>query len=240
MIRRPVRCARAPTLLVLAALSLAAPAKASGLDAGGRPRAAFLGSSTTAGTGASRPERRWSAIVARDLGWSEVNLGLRGSKLVSLGDRIPAGEGRAAEVLNEAPDVVVVMYGANDVVAGVALGGPDASATYHHAVRGLLQRLRAALPAALLFVCSPQPAEALRGIRAPYDAVLAREAAAVGAVFVPAGEAFPLEQLPRLAADRIHLNDRGHAALARFVRDRIAAALRDPEADPGSVAGAGP
>lgn len=212
----------------LALLVLAACARTDGPEPAAEvagPRAVFLGSSTTAGIGASRPSRRWTAIVARDLGWTEVNLGLPGSKLAALGDRIAAGEERVQEVLALSPDVVVVMYGANDATAGIPVGDPGAAETFHRAARELLARLRRGLPAALLVVCSPQPAESLRGVRAPYDEVLEREALAAGAIFVRGGEAFPEQDLSRLAADRIHLNDRGHAALARHVRLALAAAL---------------
>lgn len=189
------------------------------------PRVAFFGSSTIAGVGASAPERRWSTLVAERLGWREVNLGLAGSKLTSVPARIVAGEERIAQVIAAAPDVVVVMYGANDVAAGVPLGDEETPGTFRHAVSRVLGRLRAALPQAELVICSPQPAAMLVGIRKPYDDALAEAAVRVGATWVPAGDAFAVSRLADLGSDRIHLNDGGHRALAAFVSGRLSPVL---------------
>lgn len=189
------------------------------------PRAAFFGSSTVAGAGASAGELRWSSLVARRLGWREVNLGLPGSKLTAVPGPIPAGEERVDEVIAAAPDVVVLMYGANDVAAGIPLGDEERPGTFRHALARVLGRLRTALPRAALVVCAPQPAAMLDGIRRPYDDALAEAAARFGATYVPAGEAFPSSRLAELAADEIHLNDRGHHALAAYVSERLVPAV---------------
>ncbi|WP_242371741.1 MULTISPECIES: SGNH/GDSL hydrolase family protein [Anaeromyxobacter] len=185
------------------------------------PQVIFFGSSTTAGTGASRPERRWTTLLARHAGWSEVNEGLPGSTLTDVTGRpAPSGELRWRALAGSGlrPGVVVVMYGANDAIAGVPLGEADAPGTFRHAAASVLRGLRAAFPRAVLVVCTPQPGRRLdRARRAPYDAALADEARAVGAVVVRGDEAFAPEALPRFAADTIHLNDAGHAALAAYV-----------------------
>ncbi|MGC4001486.1 MAG: SGNH/GDSL hydrolase family protein [Anaeromyxobacter sp.] len=187
-------------------------------------RAVFFGSSTVAGTGATRPERTWTARLAQELRWTELNLGLPGSRLTQRPARIPSGEQRWPEVVAARPDVVVLMYGANDVDGNVPLGEPGTPGTFRHAAAQVLGQLHRALPRTVLVVCSPQPARALEEKRGPYDQALAEAAAAVGALYVPGDQAFPSARLDALARDRLHLNDAGHAELARFVAARLHAA----------------
>jgi lysophospholipase L1-like esterase len=184
-------------------------------------RVVFFGSSTTAGSGASRPERRWTAIVSRRLGWIEVNRGLSTSTLTSIGRRTPSGEQRWREALaGERADAVFVMYGANDVTAHVPLGDPATPGTFRHAAATVLRGIREALPDAALVVCTPQPSRATAARREPYDLALAEAALAVGAHLIHAGAAFPEARLGELTVDRLHLNDAGHAAVAELVLAR--------------------
>jgi lysophospholipase L1-like esterase len=186
-------------------------------------RAVFFGSSTTAGSGASRRERRWTSILSRRLGWIEVNRGLSSSTLTALGRNVPSGEERWREALGGAPaDLVFVMYGANDVLSRAPLGDRETPGTFRHAAAAVLGGLREALPAALIVVCTPQPSLATAATREPYDLALAEAAASAGALFVAAGSAFPEQRLGALSADRLHLNDAGHAALAEFFLERQA------------------
>lgn len=187
------------------------------------PRVLFFGSSTTGGSGASRRDRRWTTLVSRRFGWSEVNRGLSSSTLTELGRKVPSGEARWREAVGGEPaDLVVVMYGANDVLARVPLGDPATPGTFRHAAGSVLRGIRAALPGATLLVLTPQPNRATAAAREPYDLALAEAAAAVEATFVHAGAAFPEERLGALGADRLHLNDAGHAALAAFLLEREA------------------
>ncbi|WP_242342257.1 SGNH/GDSL hydrolase family protein [Anaeromyxobacter terrae] len=199
----------------------------------GAPQAIFFGSSTVAGTGASRPDRRWTTLLARHAGWREVNEGLPGSTLTDVTGRpAPSGElrWRALATSGVHPAVVVVMYGANDAIAGVPLGDAGAPGTFRHAAASVLRGLRAEFPRAVLVVCTPQPGRRLeRTRRAPYDAALADEARAVGAVVVRGDEAFAADALPRFAADTIHLNDAGHAALAAHIERALLDARVIPE-----------
>jgi lysophospholipase L1-like esterase len=224
-------CSLAPR--ARAGLALAALLLACGVKTGGSPpdalapqlidppppeRAIFFGSSTTAGSGATRPERRWTTLVSRRLGWIEVNRGLSTSTLTELGRKTPSAERRWREAIAGAPaDVVVVMYGANDVLARVPLGDPETPGTFRHAARQVLHGIREALPDAALVVCAPQPSRATAERREPYDLALAEATAREGGQFIAAGSAFPEERLGELAADRLHLNDAGHAVLAEFV-----------------------
>ena len=181
------------------------------------PEALFFGSSTIAGSGASAPERRFTSLLARQAGWREINEGLPGSTLTDVpGRAAPSAEARWRAIAARGihPAVVVVMYGANDAVAGVPLGEPGAPGTFRNAAASVLRGLRAAFPRAALVVCTPQPGRRLQRSRAPYDAALADEARAVGAIVLSGEDAFAVDALPRYAADAIHLNDAGHAALA--------------------------
>jgi lysophospholipase L1-like esterase len=214
--------------LALVALLLACGAKTGGsppdalapefIDPPPPERAVFFGSSTTSGSGATRPERRWTSLVSRRLGWIEVNRGLSTSTLTELGRKTPSGERRWREAIAGPPaDVVVVMYGANDVLARVPLGDPETPGTFRHAAREVLHGIREALPDAALVVCAPQPSRATGERRELYDLALAEAAAREGGHFIAAGSAFPAERLGELSADRLHLNDAGHAVLAEFV-----------------------
>jgi lysophospholipase L1-like esterase len=190
------------------------------------PRAVFFGSSTTVGAGASEAGRRWTALVSARLGWTEVNRGLGGSTLAERGGPIPSAERRWREAVVAArPDVVVVQYGANDVLSAVPLGGAAEPGTFRHGARAVLGGLREALPGVPLVVVEPQPAPGTAGTRAAYDAALAEAALEAGATLVRAGQAFPAGEH---AVDHIHVDDGGHAALAAHVAGALAAALGDP------------
>lgn len=197
----------------------------------------FIGSSTTAGVGASARDRRWTTLLARAAGWHEWNEGLPGSTLTDgAGPRgVPSGQSRLPALAERyAPSAVVVMYGANDVWRGVPIGAVGQPGTFRDAASVLLRGLRAAFPRAVLVVSTPQPCRRLRAARAPYDDALTAEAALVGAVLVRGGAAFADEDIPRFSADAIHLNDLGQAALASHVARTLSAAglMRDPGRPP--------
>jgi lysophospholipase L1-like esterase len=218
----------------LALLLAACTATADPRPSSGAPRALFFGTSTTAGVGATGPERRWTALVAARLGWTEVNAGLSGSTLATVPERsVRSGEARwRADVVAARPDVVVVQYGGNDVLLAVPLGAPGESGTFRDAAHATLRGLRDALPGVPVVVVEPQPAQSIAAARGPYDLALAEAAAAAGATLVRAAGIFaPGDH----AADGIHLDDRGHAALA----EHVAAAL-ERIAPPGERAAAQP
>lgn len=220
-----MRAAIAAALLVL----LATPSRAEA-PAPAPVFALFFGSSTTRGVGATAPERRWSTLLSRSARWEELNAGLSGTTLTDRPGpgRAPSGEARwNALVGGPVPSFVFVMYGANDVKIGVPIGASGKRGTFRHAAAGVLRGFRQAFPHAVLVVVTPQPSRRLRDLRGPYDAALAAEAKAVGAMFVDGAVAFPPEALPDLAADAIHLNDRGHAAFAAHVARALAAAGLD-------------
>jgi lysophospholipase L1-like esterase len=187
-------------------------------------RAVFFGSSTVQGHGASDAGKRWTSLVAARFGWLEVNLGLGGSTLTALAAGPASAEARwDAALAATDPDVLLVMYGANDVVfggTGVPLGDATTPGTFVHAAHAVLGGIRATFPDAVLVVLTPQPAPAYVARRAAYDEALRDAAAAHAATFVDAGSAF--RPGPPYDLDGIHLDDLGHAALAEYVAARLA------------------
>ncbi len=213
--RRTRGAAAALAILAGCLVGRSSPSREAALPAA--PQALFFGSSTIAGSGASAPQRRFTSLLARQAGWREINEGVSGSTLTDVpGRSAPSGEARWRAIASSGiqPAVVVVMYGANDAVSGVPLGEADAPGTFRHAAATVLRGLRDAFPRAALVVCTPQPGRRLQRQRGPYDAALADEARAVGAIVLRGEDAFAADALPRYAADTIHLNDAGHAALA--------------------------
>ena len=90
-------------------------------------KAVFYGASTAEGAGASSPAKRFSTLVCEALGWEEINLGIGGTTMTGRDDKgmivdEESGIGRVPDVLHAAPDVVVILYGANDFGAGKPLG----------------------------------------------------------------------------------------------------------------------
>ena len=115
-------------------------------------KAVFFGASTIEGDGASSPEKRFSTLVCRALGWEEVNLGVGGTTMTGRGEDglitdEESGIGRVPDVLHAKPDVVFISYGANDFVQSRPLGSLEKFAPgtytsdYDTVLRGLIENL---------------------------------------------------------------------------------------------------
>ncbi|EMY32222.1 G-D-S-L family lipolytic protein, partial [Arthrobacter crystallopoietes BAB-32] len=178
------------------------------------PVAVFLGDSYTEGIGASAPEQRWSTLVAGELGWEEVNLGVSGT-----GYHTSAGEAeyqnRVGEVLEAEPRIVVVSGGQNDFSTyAVDPGGTV------QAINGLYEALREELPRARLVAVGPStPGPVDQTVRA-IDAAVQDAAEAVDATYVSLLEP-DVFTVDMVLPDQAHVDDRGHQAIA----DRVIAAL---------------
>jgi lysophospholipase L1-like esterase len=193
------------------------------------PKVVFFGSSTTFGVGATRGDRRWTTLLSRYLGWQEINEGLSGSTLTkypraetSLWD-IPGAVQRWPESVGKnRPDLVVMMYGVNDAYRRIPLGSSTQAGTFQGDLKTLMAGLRSLLPPDRLIVSTPQPNVATKQRRTPYDLALQEGARAVGAYFIDAGRsAFSSSDLPDYAADGLHPNNLGHAALASFMAGKM-------------------
>ena len=194
-------------------------------------KAVFFGASSVEGAGASSPEKRFTTIVCRTLGWEEVNLGVGGTTMTGRGeDGLLADEesgiGRVPDVLHASPDVVVILFGANDFARSCPLGFPDKFqpgtfvSDYDTALRGLIENLPdakitlgtcqyradAETPNDLGLVLEDYN-NAVRGLAERYRLELAD---------VAAGSGITARNFAALSADEFHLNDDGYQRLAAF------------------------
>ena len=195
-------------------------------------KATFFGASTVAGDGASSPEKRFTSVMCRALGWEEINLGVGGSTMVGRDDKgmiidEESGIGRVPDILHATPNLVVILYGANDFAQGKPLGDPEKFQQgtffwdYDTVVRGLIENL----PDAQIFLSTlvyrrdgdTPNAEGLtledynqviRQIADRYSLRLADAAASCG---------IDKDNFAALSADDAHLNDEGHQRLAAYL-----------------------
>ncbi|KGN39742.1 SGNH/GDSL hydrolase family protein [Knoellia aerolata] len=187
-----------------------------------RPRGpvVFLGDSVTEGTSASNPAKRWTALVAAELGQTEVNLGhartgyLRRGPEGSCGSEpCPSFAQSVADVVAAKPSTVVVTGGGNDT--GLPAGEVSA------AVSTTLTSLRKALPDARIYVVNPwwdlrEVPDSLASLTASVQAA----AKAAGVVALDTKQ--PLVGQPDLMVPGgTNPNDAGHAALAKAVAAAI-------------------
>jgi GDSL-like Lipase/Acylhydrolase family len=178
----------------------------------------FVGDSYTAGAHVSAADRRFTTIVAKTQGWTEVNLGRGGTGYVSGVSKnaaksacglayCPSYTEMIAAVAAAKPDVVVVSGGRNEIgrVTGEWIAG----------VESFFTALRVALPHAQIVATSPiwddDPVPALLPLMC---AGVKWAVTAVGGVYVDLGD--PLfGHRDFVADDGVHPNDAGHAAIAR-------------------------
>jgi lysophospholipase L1-like esterase len=178
------------------------------------PVAVFLGDSYTEGLGASVPERRWSTLVAGELGWEEANRGVSGTGYhTSAGDA--EYQGRVGQVLEDEPQVVVVSGGQNDF--GTYAGDPAGTV---QAIAGLYEALREELPQAQIVAVGPSTPGSVDQTVLAIDAAVRDAAAAADATYVSLLEPDVLTP-DMVLADQTHVDDRGHRAIA----DRVISAL---------------
>lgn len=187
----------------------------------------FFGSSTTVGIGSTRGDRRWSTLLARYLGWQEINEGLSGST-ISLAPRdnkpklIAAGVERwRSNVLSRHPDRVMILYGVNDALFRIPLGTAHTYATYHGDLTRMLAGMAKELKPSQLVVTSSQPNQATLDRREPYDRLLQRTTHQIGGYFIDGSAAFPRSDLADYSADGLHLNNFGHAIFAAYLANKL-------------------
>lgn len=181
------------------------------------PKVAFMGDSYTAGTGSTSPAQRWTTLVSAQLGWQELNFGQGGSGFTGGGGKGPDGKERLSypdmlpTVVKAKPDMVVVATAGNDFNRG-----PEA---FKPAIAKFFTDLRADLPKAKIVVVSPmwrgpQPHPHL----ADLTQALQDGATSAKGTYLSIGDDFQTSLADGLLGpDKIHPNDKGHAALAEMV-----------------------
>ena len=194
-------------------------------------KAAFFGASTVAGDGASAPEKRFTSLICRTLGWQEINLGIGGTTMTGrdaqgqIADE-ESGIGRVPDVLHAAPTVLIILYGANDFGASKPLGDPEKFQQgtffwdYDTALRGLIENLpdTKIVLATLAYRADADTPNALGLTLEDYNAMVRRLAErydlALADAYTHAG--IDGKNFAALSADEAHLNDDGHQRLAAF------------------------
>ena len=172
------------------------------------PLWAVLGDSISQGIGASSVDRgwvpqAWSLLHEAGITYRVVNLSVSGARVADLIDQqIPA-----MSALADAPDLVTVFTGSNDVIRKAN----------RQALPQRFSQLLALLPRGTMIATVPAP----RGVLAQVNALLDQAAPARGLIDVPV-------RIPpnARAEDHFHPGDAGHAAIARA----FAAAVRDRHA----------
>lgn len=182
----------------------------------GQTVAAFYGDSYTLGTGASVPEARWSTRICDIRGWAEVNPSVNGLGFVNNRDLV--AEDLVERIIAEDPDIVLVTMGLND-----NFSMPGRAAEIEEAITADITAFADELPDARLVVVEPfwytderpESVETIIG--------WVRDAAAdVGADYIP-GASHWLDGHPEwMAADGIHPNDDGYAAMAKRMDEELA------------------
>lgn len=201
-------------------------------------KAVFFGASSVEGVGASDPEKRWSSVTARALGWEEVNLGIGGTTVIGRDAEGQvtdenSGLGRVTDVLDAQPDVVIISYGGNDFGQGKPLGSLDQFQQgtflwdYDTMLRGLLYVLHPGqiVLSTLQYRADAETPNAQGLVLTDYNRVIAQVGERNGVrVLDPYTEAgIDPRNWAQLSADDIHLNDDGHERLAAFFIEALRA-----------------
>ncbi|MCU1445188.1 SGNH/GDSL hydrolase family protein [Cryobacterium sp.] len=204
--------------------SLLPPAEPSPTIPPGDTAAVFLGDSYTQGWGASEPSRRWSALVAEEAGWVEVNQGQGGTGFVTTSGLggcglayCPTYLERVPDVVAAQPDIVVIAGGQNDLAALAA--DPDA---VRAAVTETYDLIREGLPQARIIAVGPSTAQPGNELIVELDEWVQETAASVGADYVSLIDPVVIEP-GMVTVDGVHVNDEGHRAIA----ERVLSGIRD-------------
>ena len=206
---------------------IAAPAFAAAVARGGEVRIVALGSSSTAGAGATFP---WLAYPGRLE--SRLRAALPGTSITVM-NRGAGGEDAAQmlgrlerDAIAERPQLVIWQVGANAALRSV---DRDSFQSFLH--QGLL-RLRTAGIDVVLMDNQRAPRIAARPGHRDYDAMMAAAAASVPGVtlfsrgaLMDALEAAGVPNADLLTSDNLHHNDRGYACIAEALSAALVAGL---------------
>lgn len=185
--------------------------------------ALFIGDSYTHGVGATTEENRWSALVAKEFGWVEVNQAYPGAGYTKRPRKCEVDVcpyyGATIEAVADtiAPDFVVIAGGQND------FKNFEADESYvADSVRRTFALAAEKFPSSQLISVGPSsPARITRG-NLRFEDYVRISSQDFGAVHVDLMTPNVVDP-SFLDADRVHVNVRGHAAIA----NRIITTLRN-------------
>lgn len=178
-------------------------------------KVAFYGDSYTLGTGASSADLRWSSIICAQRNWQEFNPSTNGLGFVNNRDALGIDE--PGEVIDADPDIVFVTMGLND-----AFSYDRAADEIHDAIDADFARLKKALPDARFIVVEPfwyldDRPESLRTIIGWVEDA----AADIDADYIPDASTWIAGHPEWKAADGLHPNDDGYAAMAERMDEAL-------------------
>lgn len=194
-------------------------------------KAVFFGASTVEGVGASTPDKRFTTVICRALGWEEINLGIGGTTMAGRDDTgmivdEESGIGRVPDILHASPDFVVILFGANDFGQGRPLGDPQKFEQgtflwdYDTVVRGLIENLPDAqiVLSTLAYRADAEKPNVQGLVLEDYNGVVRRIAERYDLKLADAYDNAGIDRsnFASLSADDAHLNDDGHQRLAAF------------------------
>ena len=156
---------------------------------------------------------RWTDVLARDTGWTVLNMGQNGREIPCR----PAEIIRITKAISrEMPDILVVMLGSNDLLCHSDFGAEQTAARMETFLR--------TLPPVRILLVSPPPMqrgtwvceERLLTESARLAAQYAALACKLGIFFADAGQ-WGVE----LTFDGVHFSEAGHHAFANGIRQKL-------------------
>ncbi|WP_128644519.1 SGNH/GDSL hydrolase family protein [Rhodococcus sp. BS-15] len=186
----------------------------------GGPRAVFIGDSYVSGAGASDLGRRWTSLVSANKLWTEENIGIgaTGYALAASGcgaERCGSFQEMAGYAVTLNPPIVVVGGGINDFTEFVRDPTDVVNAIYD-----TMGTLRTGLPNARIIAVGPSSAAEVPPFVTAYEGVVRDAVNAVGGEFVSLTDPDVIDD-DMLAPDGVHVDDRGHAAIAHAVEQGL-------------------
>jgi acyl-CoA thioesterase I len=181
-------------------------------------RILVVGSSSTAGVGATSPARAYTERLEEELETRLLDVDVEVIARGIGGETALGAEARMAREIGEArPDLVIWQIGTNDVYRRVDLAAFRATAE-----KGLRDIAAAGVDVALL---DPQYVPQDEALYGPYLGALEQISAAAG---VPVARRFQAMRAvakaggaAMISRDRLHMNDAGHACVGAFLAEAL-------------------
>lgn len=181
--------------------------------------ALFIGDSYTAGVGAEDKVQRWTALVAREMGWLEANYGLGGTGYATTAGRNGCGRAecptypdRLAESEGQvAPEFIIIAGGQNDFAA---YGDNPGKVT--QAIGDTFTEAAAAYPDAEIIAVGPSTPWEISDTAEGIDEAVRDAAQSVDATYVSLLDP-PVIEDDMVLEDGGHVGPDGHAAIAERV-----------------------